>query len=88
MSSQGANSTILNNGYVYDPLSIRDSSDITRAIRERIVFYESSTISQIVRTTENPWIKYGNNFRLSYLKGKYTCGDCLGNVYGLNGVGS
>jgi peptide methionine sulfoxide reductase MsrB len=86
MSSQGANSTTLSNGYPYDPKSVRDSSDVTRAIREKITAREIDVILTNPRkNTENPWIKYGNGYRLTYRYGIYQCESCEGNAFGSNG---
>jgi len=91
MSSQGANTTVLNTGYVFNPASERDASDITRTIREKIMFLETFDIDLATpKVSEQPkWIKYANGFRLSVLFGVYktNCGPgCAGNVFGLNGV--
>lgn len=88
MSSQGANTTTLTNGYAFDPNSVRDSSDITRQIRESIQYNQLKSGTVITGVTRNVWIPYGNQFRLSYLYGKYKCNACAGNTFGLNGVGS
>jgi hypothetical protein len=64
----------------------RDSSDITRMIRERIVYNEFKSGSPVAPgNTENPWISYGNGFRLSYLNGKLKCISCTGNAFTGNG---
>ncbi len=73
------------------PTPARDASDITRAIREQIRYneFKSGTVVS-PGDTKNPWIRYGNGFRLSYLYGKLKCGDCNsgtgGNVFNLNGA--
>jgi hypothetical protein len=90
MSSQGANTTTLNTGYVFNPASERDASDITRTIREKRINREIYGIDVGSNKTPNPkWLKYGNGFRLSLLFGVYkiNCGgSCAGNAFGLNGV--
>jgi len=90
MSSQGANSsdTFGVVGYSFNRNSMRDSSDVTRAIRERIAYSENQSVVPVAEYTKDRWIKYGNGFRLSYLFGKYKCDACSGNTFGINGVGS
>ena len=89
MSSQGANTTTLTNGYAFDPRSTRDSSDVTRTLRERLTVLEAYVIDDTPRKTTHPSsMKYGNGYRLSLLYGLYKCGVCEGNVFGLNGVPS
>jgi len=88
MSSQGANTTTLTNGYAFDPTSIRDSSDVTRRIRESLRYNQLKSGSVITGVSRNIWVPYGNQFRLSYLYGNYKCNACAGNAFGLNGVGS
>jgi hypothetical protein len=82
MSSQGANTTTLANGYAFDPISIRDSSDVTRRIRENLTTIASTS----VRPTKDPWIRRGNGYRLAALNGNFKCFACAGNAFGLNGV--
>ena len=77
MSSQGANTTVLSTGYAYNSSSVRDSSDITRQIRERVQYNQQG----IVGVTRDAWVPYGNQFRLSYLYGKYKCTTCTGNIF-------
>jgi hypothetical protein len=74
------------------PIPARDASDITRAIREQIRYNEFKTGNTISPgNTDNPWIPYGNGFRLSYLHGKLKCGACSnsptpqGNIFSGNG---
>ena len=91
MSSQGANTTTLNTGYVFNPASERDASDITRTIREKAIVAEITGIDYLDNKYPKPiWMKYGNGFRVSLLYGiyKFNCGQgtCAGNVFGLNGV--
>lgn len=107
MSSQSLN-TATYSGYQLTPTSVenqsgtfsiypiptRDSSDYTRMIRERITYNEFKGSSPIAPgNTENPWIPYGNAFRISYLFGKLKCGVCTsgsppyvnGNAFAGNG---
>jgi hypothetical protein len=88
MSSQGANTARLSTGYAYNSSSVRDSSDITRQIRERVQYNQLKSGTTITGVTRDVWIPYGNQFRLSYLYGKYKCSACTGNTFGLNGVRS
>lgn len=90
MSSQSVNAGTYSGYQASATLSYvptRDSSDVTRMIRERIAYneFKSGTVVS-PGNTENPWIRYGNGFRLSYLNGKLKCGDCTGNAFNLNGA--
>ena len=97
MSSQSVNTSTYS-GYqasaALNYIPTRDSSDVTRMIRERIRYNEFKTSNVITPgNTENPWIPYGNAFRLSYLFGKLKCTTCSGNaLYGngpyVNNVGN
>lgn len=93
MSSQSLNATTYSGpqaSATLDYVPTRDSSDYTRMIRERIRYNEFKTGNSIAPgNTENPWVPYGNAFRLSYLYGKLKCGACNsgtgGTVFNLNG---
>ena len=64
----------------------RDSSDVTRMIRERIIYNESKSGTVISPgNAEHQWLTYGNGFRLSYLNGKLKCTTCTGNAFYGNG---
>ena len=68
------------------PTPARDASDITRAIREQINYNEFKSGNPVSPgNTENPWISYGNGFRISYLYGKLKCTSCTGNAFAGNG---
>jgi len=55
-------------------IPLRDSSDLTRQLREQIIYRENAAASPIQPgETENKWLMYGNRFRLSYLYGKLKC---------------
>lgn len=89
MSSQSQNTTTYS-GYqasaALNYIPTRDSSDVTRMIRERIIYNESKTGS-VVRpgNAEHLWLTYGNGFRLTYLTGKLKCDSCSGNAFYGNG---
>jgi hypothetical protein len=83
-SSQGANTTTITPGYAYDSDVVRDASDWTRQLKERRKYYSYSTNNTGNTNTHDPWFKYGNQFRLTYLFGKFKCGSCNGNAF--NGV--
>ncbi len=79
MSSQGDNSR---SGYSYvASKEVRDASDYTKQLKEQRAYksYNSSYTGNA--ETSNPWLKYGNGFRLSYLFGKLKCGSCTGNAF-------
>lgn len=85
-SSQSANSTTITRGYAYDTDVIRDASDWTRQLREQRKYYSYSTQNNGNKATGgDPWFKYGNQFRLSYLNGKFKCGSCDGAAF-ISGV--
>ncbi len=90
-SSQGANTgaTGVAAGYAYDTDSLRDASDWTRQLKERQAYrMYKSTYTGNKDTGSEPWIKYGNQFRYTYLFGKFKCGSCSGSPFngGVNGV--
>lgn len=75
-------------------IPLRDASDMTRMIRERARYNEFKSGNTVAPgNTENPWVPYGNAFRLSYLFGKLKCGSCTtgsppyinGNAFAGNG---
>lgn len=76
-SSQGANTSKITPGYAFDRDSIRDSSDWIRYKKEALVFNAPKPLQ-----TEDPWIPYGNGYRLTFLNGKFKCGPCAGNAFG------
>lgn len=87
MSSQSANSTVYSgyttgstggnaatNDIKLGQIPLRDSSDLTRQIREQLIYRENKTSSVVQPgNNENPWLIYGNQIRLSYLYGKLKC---------------
>lgn len=105
MSSQSVNATIYSGYQIVPagssvsgsgtkfmlPTPARDASDITRAIREQAIYreFQSGTVVS-PGNTEDPWIRYENGLRLSYLYGKLKCLDCNsgtgGGVFKLNGA--
>jgi hypothetical protein len=91
-SSQGANATTLeaastSDHYTYTNEYNRDASDWTRQIKERRKYVNYKSASTDNKNTEPVWIKYGNQFRLSYLYGKLKCPTCNGNAFlGTNAV--
>ena len=92
MSSQSVNTTAYS-GYVsgsstLGPVPLRDASDLTRRLREQIVYNENKVNSPIQPGAPegSPWQIYGNKYRLSYLFGKLKCGNCTGGVFVQNGA--
>jgi hypothetical protein len=91
MSSQGIN-TSSNAGYVsatlaLGPIPLRDASDLTRRIREQNVYRENNANSTVQQgNPEDPWLKFANGYRLSYLNGKIKCGSCVGKAFNSNGA--
>lgn len=89
MSCQSENTTTYS-GYqasaALNYVPTRDSSDVTRMIRERIAFNEHK-VGTVVRpgNAEHIWLASSNSFRLSYLYGKLKCTSCSGNALYGNG---
>lgn len=80
-SSQGANATTVS-GYPPKPASTRDSSDWIRLKREARKFENYKASSTDNKDTEPVWLKYGNQFRLSYSFGRFKCqASCDGNAF-------
>ena len=74
----------------------RDAGDVTRSLRERLIYNEKRAGTNIVPNTpgmgrgntETLWTLQGNNFRLAYLFGKLKCGAGFGGAFNLNGPNS
>ena len=87
-SSQGANTATITPGYDYDTDVTRDASDWTRRLKEQRKYYSYSTQNTGNKATGgDPWFKYGNQFRLSYLNGKFKCGSCTAAAFNSGVVG-
>lgn len=55
-------------------IPLRDASDLTRQIREQIIYNQNKANAPIQPgDSEHKWMMYGNEFRLSYLYGKMKC---------------
>ena len=68
-------------------IPLRDSSDATRQIREQILYREKKVSSPVQPgNSEQIWLTYGNQLRLSYLYGKLKCGSCSGGAFNQNGA--
>jgi hypothetical protein len=78
-SSQGANNLA---DYPFDTNSIRDASDWIRYKKEARKFENYKTSSTDNKDTEPAWLKYGNQFRLTYSFGRWKCTNCDGNAFG------
>ena len=96
-SSQGANNVTTGavypygttTGYAFNKAIVRDGSDWTRYVRESRI--EKNYISTNTTDNKNPqewWAKFGNQFRLDYLTGKWKCTNCAGGAYNGGPVGS
>jgi len=77
MSSQGDPGLT---GYTYQPT--RDASDRTRQIKEAMQFKTQRGSYSDNKNTEPIWMKYGNQFKLTYDFGKLECTGCTGNAFG------
>ncbi len=93
-SSQGANTDTINpysgspaagtRPYTYTNANVRDASDWTRRLKEQSQYstYRSGYTGN--KDTGPTWIKYGNQFRYTYLFGKLKCTTpetCSGAVF-------
>ena len=95
-TSATATTRVVTMDMAFGPNFLRDSSDRTRAIRERLIYNEKRTGSTIQgyspglgRGNAEPlWQQQSNNFRMAYLTGKMKCGAAFGGVYNLNGPNS
>lgn len=84
-SSQGSNAATLtassgSDNYTYTNEYNRDASDWIRQKREQRKYVNYKSGSTDNKDTEPVWIKYGNQFRLSYLYGKLKCTECDGHI--------
>lgn len=70
-------------GYTFDPDSIRDSSDWTKRLKERLIYEEYKTTTNL---SDPLYLVRGNQFRLSYLFGRFKCDStpCVGGA--MNGI--
>jgi hypothetical protein len=82
MSSQGIPGSVAPTGYVYGP-RIQDASEWTKLLKEKREYYSyNSTLNTGNRQTSDPWVKTGNQFRLTYDFGRFACNTCNGNAFG------
>lgn len=83
-SSQGGNSGTVTPGYTYDADSISDASEWTKQLKEKRYYsaYKSSTTDN--KNTEDPWLKYSNQSRYTFVLGRYKCGSCNGPLFAQN----
>ena len=77
MSSQGVPGLT---GYTY--AVPRDASDRTRAIKEAMHYKTQKSGYSGNKNTEPIWMKYGNQFKLTYDFGKLECTGCTGIAFG------
>lgn len=66
----------------YDDQLIRDASDRTRQIKEAMQYKMYKSGGNANRDTSPSWIKYGNQFKLTYDFGKLGCTSCPANGFG------
>jgi hypothetical protein len=82
MSSQGIPGSTGPTGYVYGP-RIQDASEWTKLLKEKREYYSyNSALNTGNRETSDPWVKTGNQFRLTYDFGRFSCGGCNGSAFG------
>ena len=95
-SSANATTIVVTMDMAFGPNFLRDASDRTRALRERLIYNEKRAGTNITPGTpglgrghaETLWQQQGNNFRMAYLAGKLKCGAAFGGAYNLNGPNS
>ena len=63
-------------GYVFTTRSIRDGSDWT-AYKKQALVYKAVKPAQTI----DPWFVHGNDYRLTYLNGKFKCDGCDANAF-------
>jgi hypothetical protein len=86
-SSQGSNAATLtassgSDNYTYTNEYNRDASDWIRQKREQRKYTNYNQNSTDNKNTEPVWLKYGNQFRLTYSFGRLKCdGGCSGNAF-------
>lgn len=81
MSSQSASAATVS-GYPFDFKVLRDASDYTRGKKEIRKYNNYSDFSSDNKDTKPVWIKYGNQFRLTYSFGRFKCDNiCTGNAF-------
>jgi hypothetical protein len=80
MSSQGSAGVT---GYAYP--ATRDAQDWTRRLKEQRLHKSYESVGGANNTNMSPpWMKFGNDIRLSYNYGEFTCGcvaGCNGNAF-------
>jgi len=82
MSSQGIPGSTGPTGYVYGP-RIQDASEWTKLLKEKREYYSyNSALNTGNRETSDPWVKTGNQFRVTYNFGRFACNTCDGNAFG------
>jgi len=82
MSSQGIPGSVAPTGYVYGP-RIQDASEWTKLLKEKREYYSyNSALNTGNRETSDPWVKTGNQFRVTYNFGRFACNTCDGNAFG------
>lgn len=80
-SSQGANGDSVS-GYPFNSASLRDASDWIQSIKQSRIYQNYKSTNTDNQDTEPYWLKYGNNFRLTYSNGRFKCEpNCDGNVF-------
>jgi hypothetical protein len=92
MSSQGANATVFSE-YGYPISTLRDSSDYTIMKKQRIVYADpkNQNTTNTNNTTDKfglSYEKYGSEFRLTFLNGRFKCINCTANAFSGNGLRS
>jgi hypothetical protein len=79
----GTTGTVVPNSYAWNQVVIRDASDWIKFKKQAIIYKENQSGPA---GTENPWIPYGNDYRLDFMDGKRKCDACTGTAFSGNGI--
>ena len=86
-SSQGANADLISiaagsDEYAFTTVCIRDASDWIRYKKEVRKYTNYKTTTSDNKDTKPVWMKYGNQFRLTYSFGRWRCDNtCEANAF-------
>jgi hypothetical protein len=76
----GATGTVVPNSYAWNQVVIRDASDWIKYKKQALIYNEKPRLAEPI-VTEDPWIPYGNNYRLDFLHGQFQCTGCTGPAF-------
>jgi hypothetical protein len=79
MSSQSVNGTTYSGFTASGSIPARDASDITRQIKERLIYTTlnpSNSATFAPERSSQLWYNYANSTRVTYEFGRLKCGSC------------